>query len=304
MDRERAGAGTGGLGTVRAVRAVAIVAAVVLAVVLAPVVMVVRPSIARADGAWGTIDGGVPEAIVIVSAEGQLASWSSAAAGGPRWTCGYYRVVAPVHSVLDPSPVVDWSTRVSPQRDESYMLACFDQDGERVRTRYVQFDPGDPFSGIGASERALDEARKRLEIPDPDPVINPPREQLVGLPTWLWLDRPWERISAVASIGDVWAAVSAHPVQSHWLFSDGSELWCDRGEVYDIWRSPREQSSGCTHTFRHSSSMRADGVEWIAVVVTWRVEWYASDIGGQPLGTVDRATAFPVRVIEAQAMIR
>lgn len=279
-------------------------AAIVCSAMVVPVLLLLRPSIARADGAWGTIIGGVPEAIVIVSSDGQLASWSSGAPTGPRWTCGYYLVVAPVHSALDPTPVVDWTTRVSPERDAFYMLGCFDEDGVRVRSRYVQFEPGDPFSGIAASERALDEARKRLEIPDPDPVINPPNEQLVGLPTWLWLDRPWERISAVASIGDAWAAVSAYPLIAHWLFSDGSETWCDRGVAYDIWRSPREQSSGCTHTWRHSSAVREGGVEWVAVWVTWKVEWYASDIGGQPLGTVERATAFPVRVLEAQALIR
>lgn len=281
-----------------------VLACVVLAMTLLPLVMVLDVPVARADGAWGTIVGGVPEAIVIVTSDGQLASWSSSTSSGPRWTCGYYVVVAPVHSVLDPSPVVDWTTRVTPDRDESYMLGCFDDDGTLVRSRYVRFDPGDPFAGVGAPERALDEARKRLDIPDPDPVINPPREQLVGLPTWLWLDRPWEPISATASIGEVWATVSAHPVIAHWLFSDGTEIWCDRGVVYDIWRSPRDQSSGCTHTWRHSSSLRSDGVEWIAVWMTWRVEWYSPDIGGQPLGTVDRVTAFPVRVLEAQALVR
>lgn len=281
---------------------------VLVAVGLVVTMVVSASSRAVAEGAWGTIVGGVPEAIVIVTRDGTLARWESGRAGGARWTCGYHRIVAPVHSVLDPSPVVDWSAPVRPEAEEHYMLACFVDDGAGGRTmvssRYLQFDPGDPFGGVGASERALDEARRRLEIPDPDPVVNPPNEQLVGLPMWLWLDRPWGPVSTVASIGDVWAAVTAEPVLARWSFPDGHVLVCDRGLPYDIWRPAREQRSDCTHTWTRSSSSSDGGVEWVTVTMVWRVEWSAAGTGAQPLGTVERTTAFPVRVVEAQATIR
>lgn len=276
-------------------------------VLLAFVVGALSSSRAAADGGWGTITDGVPEAVVVVTTEGVLARWDPGRPGGPRWTCGYHAIDAPVHSVLDPTPVVDWTTTVVPRVGEAYMFGCFvEEGGERrlVRSRYVIYDPGDPFAGVIAVVVAVDEARARLDLPDPDPVVNPPTEQLVGLPMWMWLDRPWERVTAVASIRDVWAAVAAQPILAHWSFSDGTDLWCDRGVAYDIWRPAREQSSGCTHVWRRSSSSSVDGLEWVRVTMVWRVEWYATDVGGQPMGTVERTTTFPVRVVEAQAVIR
>lgn len=292
----------------------AVTRAVVLAVVLVGTTLVAVPSASAVSTAvntattGGTIVDGVPEAIVIVTDERTLVRWTSTSSGGPRWVCGYHPIVAPMHSVYDPSPVVDWSTRVAPETGRDYMLGCFVDDGAGgrtlVRSRYVVYDSTDVFSGLASTERAMDEARRRLDLPMPDPSVNPPGEQLVGLPMWMWLERPWERRSAVAAIGDTWAAVTAIPVLSRWSFADGSVLWCDQGVRYDLDRSPRDQSSGCTHTFQHSSRWSAGGVEWVEVAMIWKVEWYASDVPGQPLGTVERSVSFPVRVVEAQAVVR
>lgn len=255
--------------------------------------------------AIGRISNGSPEAIVVVTREGTLGSWRSSGSGGSRWTCGYYAVIAPQMSALDPTPVVDWiSGPVNPVRGEYYMLGCTDASGARVHTRYVAFDPGDPFGGAGATARAVDEARRRLELPDPAPRVNPPDAQLVGLPMWMWLDQPWERVWASAAIGDVWASVAAWPETALWEFEDGSRIWCDQGFAYDLWKRPWDQSSTCTHTFTHSSMWSSGGVEWVRVTVTWGAEWTSSELGGEPLGTVTRSVEFPVRVVEAQALVR
>lgn len=253
----------------------------------------------------GRISDGAPEAIVVVTRDGTLSSWRSSGSSGAQWRCGYYAIVAPQVSVLDPSPVVDWASGpVTPLRGEYYMLGCNDTAGVRVHTRYVAFDPRDPFGGAGATERAVDEARRRLELPDPSPRVNPPDAQLVGLPMWMWLNETWERRSTVASIGDVWASVEAWPEAAHWEFEDGTSVWCDQGRVYDIWRHPREQSSDCTHTFTHSSLWSTGGVEWVRVTVHWGIEWQASDGRSESLGTLSRTAEFPVRVVEAQALVR
>ena len=255
--------------------------------------------------AIGRITNGTPEAIVIVTRDGTLGSWRSTASSGARWRCGYYEVIAPQMSVLDPTPVVDWAAGpVNPVRGEYYMLGCVDANGVRVHTRYLAFDPGDPFGGAGATARAIDEARRRLELPEPRPRVNPPDAQLVGLQMWMWLEEPWERIWATASIGDVWASVDAWPETSLWEFEDGTRIWCDQGVAYDLWRRPSEQSSSCTHTFSNSSVWSAGGVEWVRVTVTWGVEWTSSELGGEPLGTVTRTAEFPVKVVEAQALVR
>jgi hypothetical protein len=263
-----------------------------------------EPIAADGQSAWGTITDGVPEAIVVVSHDGTLGSWSGGGTGA-RWRCGYYAIDAPVTSVLDPSPVVNWTAGpVNPVRGEFYILACDDSNGVRVRATYLKFDPGDPFGGIAATERAIDEARRRLEIPEPVPRVNPPDAQLVGLPMWMWLDQPWERVWASASIGSVWAGVDAWPETSMWEFDDGTRIWCDRGIEYDTARSPRDQRSGCTHTFTRTSAWSPGGIEMVRVTVTWGVEWTSSEQGGEPLGTLTRTAEFPVRVLEAQALVR
>lgn len=266
------------------------------------------PSPAAADSTWGGVVDGVPQVIVIVDDERTIMRWESSRRSGPRWVCGYHPIIAPMHSVLDPSPVVDWTTRVSPMDGGEYMVGCFSEqpDGTRqlVRSRYVVFDPRDIFSGIATTERALDEARRRLELPMPDPVVNPSDEQLVGLPMWMWLGRSWERVSTIAAIGDTWAAVSAFPIMARWTFADGTTVWCDQGRPYDTARPARAQRSDCTHTFQRSSMWSEGGVEWVEVTMIWKVEWYSSDGSGQPLGTVERSSSFPVRVVEAQAVVR
>ncbi len=277
---------------------------VILAVSLTGGDLVLNAS-AGGGEAIGRIVNGVPEAIVVVTRDGTLSSWRSSTSGGARWRCGYYAVVAPVMSVLDPTPVVDWvSGPVNPVRGEFYILGCTDVDGVRVHARYVAFEPGDPFGGAGATARAIDEARRRLELPDPMPVVNPPGAQLVGLPMWMWLEQPWERVRASASISDVWASVSAWPDTSLWEFEDGSRIWCDQGIAYDIGRRPSEQWSGCTHTFSRSSMWSSGEVEWVRVTVTWGAEWTSSELGGEPLGTLTRTAEFPIKVVEAQALVR
>lgn len=261
-----------------------------------------RASAADWSSAGGAIVDGSPEAIVIVGHEGEFASWSSGAPGS-RWRCGYFVIVAPQRSVLDPTPVVDWSGPVDPRAGEGYILACDDEAGRRVQERYVVFDPVDPIA-VAVTERAVAQARRRLELPDPTPRVNPPLFQLAGVPMWMWVDDPWERVWATASIGSTWAAVSARPVAVRWDLPDGETVWCDRGVVYDIFRPPREQSSECTHVFTRGTADRLYGLVWVSATVLWHVEWYSSEGGGEPMGTLERTSGLPVRVVEAQALVR
>ena len=280
------------------------VRSVVVGIIVLTVIVPIAPPEAGGE-ATGRISEGTPEAIVVVTRDGVIGSWRSGSSGGSQWRCGYYSVLAPQRSVLDPTPIVDWTAGpVAPVKGEWYMFGCFDTTGARVHTRYLAFDPGDPFAGTAARPRAIDEARRRLELPDPAPQVNPPGAQLVGLPMWMWLDQPWERVSASASIGAVWASVSAWPETVLWEFEDGSRIWCDRGVAYDQWRLPTEQFSACTHTFTRSTARSTDGVTWVRVTVFWGVEWASSDGIGEPLGTVTRSAQFPLRVVEAQALVR
>jgi len=193
---------------------------------------------------------------------------------------------------------------VDPEPGQAYVLACYDQAGNQVRSRLQQFDPGDPLAGIAVTERALDEARRRLDLPLPEPAVNPPGAQLVGVATWLWVDGPWAPRSATASVGAVAATVTARPDHVVWDLGDGTTLTCDAGTPYDTSRGPHEQESDCTHVFTRSSAALPDGTYAVTVTISYDVAWSATTGGGGSLGALERSTTMPVRVGEAQALLR
>ncbi len=253
----------------------------------------------------GVIRDGAPEAVVVVSQSGTLASWEGTPRGGARWHCGYYAFdygpgdfglgLAKVH--YDEGPV-------DPEPGQPYVLACFDQSERMVSSNLRIFDPADPFGGVAATERALDEARRRLDLPLPQPALNPPTAQLVGVPTWLWVDGPWVPVSATAAVGAVTATVTATPVDVVWDTGDGTTTTCDAGTPYDPTRPPAGQRSRCTHVFTRTSAGRPGGTYAVTATVTYEVTWSASSGGAGALGTLTRSTTIPVTVTEAQALIR
>ena len=253
----------------------------------------------------GEIVDGSPEAVVVVGRAGTLGSWEGTPHGGARWRCGYYAFdldpsdsdggLATVH--YDDGPV-------DPEPGEAYVLACYDESGRLVRSLLTVFDPGDPLGGIAATERALDEARRRLDLPLPRPALNPPAAQLVGVPTWLWIEGSWAPSSATASVAAVSATVTATPTSVVWDTGDGATVTCDAGTPYDPARPPAEQHSSCTHTFTRSSAPLPGGTYAVTATVSYEVTWTASTGGGGALGTLGRSTTMSVRVLEAQALIR
>ena len=251
-------------------------------------------------GPGGGIVGGSPEAVVVMGRSGPIASWSSSGGGrGPTLTCAYYEwggglpvLVGGIGAPTDPVP------------GREHLFGCVDASGQMVHSRLVVYDPGDPFAGVAAAERALDEARRRLDLPLPEPALNPPGAQLVGVATWLWVDGPWQALEATASVGAVSSTVTARPVEAVWSMGDGTTLTCGAGTPYDPTRDARDQDSGCTHVFSRSSSGRPGGSYPVTVTVTYEVGWSASTGVGGTLGTLTRSTSAAVVVQQAQAVIR
>jgi hypothetical protein len=239
---------------------------------------------------------------VVVGRSGTVASWEGSGSGsGPRLACGYYDVVAKVSE--SGADNVDWDGGpADPVVGGPYVLACF--AGEQlVQSRITLFDPSDPLGGIAATERAIEEARRQLELPLPEPALNPPGAQLVGVPTWLWLQGTWQGASASAAVGSVTSTVTARPVQATWDLGDGTTLTCDAGTPYDPSRSAAEQDSSCTHVFTTATSRRPGGAQTISVTVSYEVSWQANTGAGGALEGVSRTTSIPIVVEEAQALI-
>lgn len=260
---------------------------------------VVAGNLAGGTGPGASIVGGAPEAIVVVGRSGTVGSWSSGAATR-TWTCGYFEPLEGQNAL-----VAFEETPADPRAGRLYLFSCTDQNGQNVQARLVVFDPGDPLAGVAAAERALGEARRRLDLPLPEPVLNPPGAQLVGVATWLWLDGPWQPTEATAAIGAVRSTVTARPVEVTWSMGDGTTVTCSgAGRAYDPARPPRDQSSDCTHVYTRASAAEPGGAHTVTVTVAYEVGWSASTGAGGPLDTLTRTTAVPVVVQQAQAVIR
>ena len=184
------------------------------------------------------------------------------------------------------------------------MLACYDPSGRLVKSVLQVFDPADPLGAVAATERALDEARRRLDLPLPQPALNPPGAQLVGVATWLWVDGPWAPASATAAVGAVNATVTATPVEVVWSTGDGTTTTCDAGTPYDPTRPPADQRSSLHPRLHPLVGGPPGGTYAVTATVTYDVTWSASTGAAGALGTLSRSTTVPVRVTEAQALIR
>ncbi|MFN8037880.1 MAG: hypothetical protein U0Q07_01600 [Acidimicrobiales bacterium] len=217
----------------------------------------------------------------------------SGGVGGSTWQCQF------VHA----TGVGVGSEPFTPQVGERALFVCYD-GGRLVSIDARTYDPADPLAGLFAAERAMAAARRRVDPPRPALRTNPAAEQLVGVPTWLWLAGGYAPVSATASVGAVSATVTAAPTGVSWDTGDGTVVRC--GGAGRPW-SPGldDDASDCRHTFEHrSTTTGADGTFTVRATVTYAVTWTATTGQGGDLGTITRTATVDVRVREAQAAIR
>jgi hypothetical protein len=142
-------------------------------------------------------------------------------------------------------------------------------------------------------------ARNQLRLPRPEIGSNPAGDQLVNLPTWLYLADGWRTVSATASVPGMSVTATASPTSVTWSMGEGSTVECDGpGTDYHRDADPRAESPQCGHTYRRSS-----GNTTFAVTATthWTVTWSgAGQTGTLPELTTTSATQFRVR--ESQAL--
>jgi hypothetical protein len=146
-------------------------------------------------------------------------------------------------------------------------------------------------------------ARKQLRLPQPRIAASPTGDQLVNLPTWLWLSEGWRQVSASASVPGVSVTAVAQPTSVEWSTGDGSTVTCTgagtpfRAGITD----PRSPSPDCGHTYRVSSANQPGQAFPVTATVRWTVTWSgAGQSGTFPDMTTTRTAAF--RVAESQAL--
>ena len=150
-------------------------------------------------------------------------------------------------------------------------------------------------------------AASELVLPTPQVRLNPAADQIVQLPSWLWLEPgQWVQRSASASAGPVTATVTAVPLWVRWEMGTGDVVLCEGpGRVYEPRFADVPEATDCKYTYRHSSAGQPGDAYSMTVTVEWDLTWIATGAPGRgSLGTVAVPTTLPVRVAELQALVQ
>jgi hypothetical protein len=179
-----------------------------------------------------------------------------------------------------------------------YRRRCTAADGTVVSAEIVW-----RAASVDASELASD-AWDVSRIPLPDIQLNPDesRDQVVRVPTWMWVGE-WLPVSASASAGGVTVTVQATPSHVEWQMGDGSLVVCDGpGTPYDPSRPADAQTTDCSHTYERSSASQPDLRYRLEATSFWHVTWTSSTGESGDLGVVGRSRTIRIRVAEIQAV--
>jgi hypothetical protein len=159
--------------------------------------------------------------------------------------------------------------------------------------------PGAPPSPAGLAQQA----RSQLRLPAPKITANPAGDQLVNLPTWLWLDRgSWGPVSATAAVPGVSVTAVATPTSMTWSMGDGGSVTCSGpGSPFPTGGDPKSASPDCGYTYHTSSAGRPGDAFPVTATVSWTVTWSGAGQGGTfPNITTSESVAF--RVAESQGI--
>lgn len=207
---------------------------------------------------------------------------------------------------LDPTwrpPAWDTADQPPPgQPGAFYDVSCFGTAGTGSAIFWLPAGaaPGPPPP---APAVLAQQATNRLSLQVGTIEASPPAgaEQLVNLPTWVWLGG-WAPVSASAAVPGESVTATARPVSATWTFGDGSRVVCaGPGTPYRPGDDPQAPSPTCGHTYSAPSTGQPAGVYLVTVAVSWAVNWAgAGQSGTQPPLTVTATTS--MRVAESQAV--
>lgn len=215
--------------------------------------------------------------------------------------------VSAVYSPTTPSEVVPAADPKPGESGAWYVYKCAAGGVRDAVYRPPIWIPDGPQQGGGAPQptpaQLAQVARNQLRLPSPQIEANPADEQLVNLPTWLWLDRgDWGAVSATATVPGVSVRAVARPTSVVWTMGDGSSVSCTgAGTPYGSRTSPKSASPDCGYTYRTSSAGQPDSAYAVSATVHWTVTWAgAGQTGVFPDMTTTSNADF--RVAESQAL--
>lgn len=164
-------------------------------------------------------------------------------------------------------------------------------------------DPDEDIADVPAPPSPVDlaeSARDRLSLPAVGLGMSPVGDQLVGLPTWLWIgSSAWGPVSRTVTVPGVSVTATAIPMSVVWSTGDGGSVVCEGpGTPYSSAASPEATSPDCGHTYRE---MSPEGGFTVSATVRWSVEWSGAGESGVFPG-LETAASVAVEVAEAPAV--
>jgi len=263
----------------------------------------VMGEVSAAKGQQGALDGGAPEPVA--------ASPAQPAGAGPAGS-------EPA-SGSGSGCVLTLSDLPQTQPGGAYYdVACPAADGNLPSGLQSQGTVWVPNGPVGAGGRAAApvplpppaavlarEAADQLLLPAPRLEVSPAadRDQVVGFPTWLWLDPALftPRTRTVAVPGESVTA-RAVPVSTSWVLGDGSTLTCTgAGTPYTPGGTPTAASPDCGHTYLRPSFGQPGGRYPVTVTTRWQISWAGAGQAGV-LPELSRTAAGSLRVAEVQTL--
>ncbi|GAA2685990.1 MULTISPECIES: hypothetical protein [Actinosynnema] len=186
-----------------------------------------------------------------------------------------------------------------------YLWRCTGEGTSDALYRPPRWIPDDKQLGaalLPSPAELAQSARKQLRLPSPTIATSPTQDQLVHLPTWLWLSGGWRAVSATASVPGVAVTAVAAPLSVIWSMGDGTTVTCSgAGTPYPVNGDPRSPSPDCGHVYRRSSAGHPAREFPVTATVRWQVTWSGAGQGGAfPDMTTGSTTSF--RVLESQAL--
>lgn len=183
--------------------------------------------------------------------------------------------------------------------------------GETTPSNLMGLAPENPSPPAGAPpapppspQEVAQVAVSQLRLPSPAIGTSPGGEQIVNVPTWLWIDpASWAPVSATAAVPGVSVTATATPQRVTWTMGDGSTVECaGPGTPYSSRFAPDSASPDCGHTYKRSSASQPGAAFPLEARISWTVTWAGAGQTGVVPGmqTIGQITT---RVAEIQAVV-
>jgi len=222
--------------------------------------------------------------------------------GSTTVTCTYTKAptrILQLSGVGPPNPGFRWD-----------IMTCPGQSPGPLGGRLIQVNIRTGAPAISPFE-LLVIAIGELRVPTLAAATAPPRgtDGLVGLPEWFWVARgQWQPARVTVRAGPVWATATARPTRITYASGGGGSASCaGPGIPFDRRLPASRQHTSCSYTYGQPSTSLPGHAYLATLAVTWTISWTGAGGAGGAGGVITNgfttATAFGVRVAQAEALV-